>query len=228
MAKKLIPGEKLPQEFYFQKTEKLAKALLGKRLVRVYRGRRRSGIVVETEAYLGAKDAAAHTWKGRRTERVRSMYLDGGHSYVYMIYGMHYCFNVVARRAEQPEAVLIRALDPDPGAAAAERMDGPGRLCRALKINRSLDGKPLSGETIFIEEAGLSPRKEEVGAGPRIGVDYAGEAAAWPLRFYWRGNPHLSRSEAGRASPSGSSARSRKERGWKNASPLTRPSGPIT
>lgn len=212
MAKKLLPGEKLPPEFYFQKTQKLAKDLLGKRLVRVYRGRRRSGIIVETEAYLGAEDAACHTWKNRRTERVGSMYLDGGHSYVYMIYGMHNCFNVVARRAEQPEAVLIRALDPDPGAAAAERMDGPGRLCKALKIDRSLDGKPLTGEIIFIEEAGLAPLKEEVGAGPRIGVDYAGEAAFWPLRFYWRCNPHLSR----------------KERGWKSAIPLIRPSGPIT
>jgi DNA-3-methyladenine glycosylase len=214
MPKKLSPavGEKLSPEFYFQKTEKLAKALLGKRLVRVYRGRRRSGIIVETEAYLGERDAACHTWRGRRTERVASMYLDGGHSYVYMIYGMHYCFNVVARRADQPEAVLIRALDPDPGAASAERMDGPGRLCNALKINRSLDGKPLSGETIFIEEAGLSPRKEEVGVGPRIGVEYAGEAAEWPLRFFWRGSPHLSR----------------KEKGWRNASPLIRPSGRIT
>lgn len=193
MPKKIAVGAKLPPTFYRQDTEKLARALLGKRLVRVWRGRRRSGIIVETEAYLGAGDPACHTWKNRRTPRVSSMYLPGGHSYVYMIYGMHFCFNVVARGEEEPEAVLIRALDPDPGFAASERMDGPGRVCKALKITRALDGEPLNGETIFIEEAGLSPSKEEVGAGPRIGVDYSGEAAKWPLRFYWRGNPHLSR-----------------------------------
>jgi DNA-3-methyladenine glycosylase len=207
-----VPGTVLPPEFFRRRTDSLARALLGKRLVRVSRGRRLSGLIVETEAYLGARDPACHTWQNRRTERVSSMYLAGGHAYVYMIYGMHHCFNVVARGEGEPEAVLIRALDPD--SEALGRTDGPGRLCRALKIDRRLDGAALwrAEEIIFIEEAGLSPRREEIGIGPRIGVDYAGDAAAWPLRFFWRGNPHVSR----------------KERGWKNASPLTRPSGPIT
>jgi DNA-3-methyladenine glycosylase len=225
MPKALLPnsqkGAKLPQEFYGRRTEAVAKALLGKRLVRVFRGKRLSGLIVETEAYLGAKDPACHTWKNRRTERVSSMYLPGGNSYVYMIYGMHHCFNVVTRREDEPEAVLIRALapeapespeSPEEESAPDRRMDGPGRLCKALRIGRSLDGLPLTGETIFIEETGRAPRREEVGKGPRIGVDYAGEAAGWPLRFYWRGNPHLSR----------------KERGWKNLFPPTKPSGPTT
>lgn len=206
-------AKKLPQKFYFQDTVPLAKALLGKRLVRMWRGKRLSGIIVETEAYLGAIDAAAHTFKGR-TERNKSMYLEGGHAYVYFIYGMHYCINVVAKRAGEPEAVLIRALAPErdsPGPAQerslrldqerslpkgkpALAMNGPGRLCKALRITKALDGESLRGETIFIEEA-KGPEAEEIGAAERIGVDYAGEAAGWPLRFYWKGSPYLSRKE---------------------------------
>ncbi len=210
---RLKPGDKLPQKFYLQDTESLAKALLGQRLVRVYKGQRRSGIIVETEAYLGCRDAACHTFGGRRTERVRSMYLEGGHAYIYLIYGIHYCFNVVAMGEGEPEAVLIRALDPDPDSAAADlRMDGPGRLAKALQIDKTLDGYPLTGETIFIEHTGLKPVDEELGSAARIGVSYAGEAAAWPLRFFWKGNPFVSV----------------KEKGWKKGSPLTRPSGPTT
>lgn len=183
---------KLSRDFYQQHTEKLARELLGKRLVRVFRGKRKSGIIVETEAYLGADDPACHTWKNRKSGRNASMYLDGGHSYVYLIYGMYHCFNVVSRRAGEPEAVLIRALAPEEN--VADRADGPGRLCRALSITRAQDGVDLLGETIFIEEA-KGPSKEEIGASPRIGVDYAGEAALWPLRFTWKGSPYLSRKE---------------------------------
>lgn len=184
---------KLPRDFYQQDTERLARALLGKRLVRIFRGKRRSGIIVETEAYLGADDPACHTWKNRKSGRNGSMYLEGGHSYVYLIYGMYHCFNVVSRRADEPEAVLIRALAPEEN--LAERADGPGRLCRALAITRAQDGVDLLGETIFIEDAGAPP-KEEIGASPRIGVDYAGDAAEWPLRFTWLKSPYLSRKEA--------------------------------
>jgi DNA-3-methyladenine glycosylase len=167
---------------------------LGKRLVRVYRGKRLSGIIVETEAYLGFDDPACHTAGGRRTERVKSMYLPGGHAYVYLIYGIHSCFNVVA--AADGQAVLVRALEPDPGVLPpGEKTDGPGKLCHALRIDRRLDGAPLTGEILFIEESGLRPAPAEIGAAPRVGVDYAGEAAAWPLRFYWKGNAHLSRRE---------------------------------
>jgi DNA-3-methyladenine glycosylase len=185
-------AKKIPLSFYQQGTTQLARALLGKRLVRMWRGKRRSGIIVETEAYLGPTDRAAHTWGGKRSERNRSMYLPGGHAYVYFVYGMHYCFNVVAKKADEPEAVLIRALEPEN--ELPERTDGPGRLCKALRISKSLDGFRLDGETIFIED-GKGPRPQEIGVSPRIGVDYAGEAAKWPLRFYWRGSAHLSRKE---------------------------------
>ncbi|MGZ3695431.1 MAG: DNA-3-methyladenine glycosylase [Bdellovibrionota bacterium] len=185
--------KKLPRKFYFQNTTTLAKALLGKRLVRVWRGKRYSGIIVETEAYLGAIDQAAHTWKGRKSARNSSMYLEGGHAYVYFVYGMHYCFNVVAKKANEPEAVLIRALNPDENTSGAT--NGPAKLCKALRITKALDGEDLRGETIFIEETGTGPSAEDIGATPRIGVDYAGEAAGWPLRFYWKGSANLSRRE---------------------------------
>lgn len=184
---------KLPKKFYQVPTTELAQALLGKRLVRVWRGRRLSGLIVETEAYLGVEDRAAHTFGGRNTERVQSMYLEGGHAYVYFIYGMHYCLNVVAGRKGVPEAVLIRALEPDEGVQG--RCDGPGRLCKALRIDKSLDGVDLRGEILFVEQPAARRDKEEIGSGPRIGVDYAGEAAKWPLRFFWKGNENLSRKE---------------------------------
>lgn len=190
---------KLPRKFFQQPTSELAQALLGKRLVRVWRGRRLSGLIVETEAYLGVKDRAAHTFGGRDTERVKSMYLPGGHAYVYFIYGMHYCLNVVAGKKGVPEAVLIRALEPD--ATVQERCDGPGRLCKALRIDKALDGSDLRGEILFIEQPSVRRDKEEIGSGPRIGVDYAGDAAAWPLRFFWKGNLHLSRKERPVARP---------------------------
>jgi DNA-3-methyladenine glycosylase len=189
----LIDRVKLPQDFYFQDTADLARALLGKRLVRFYRGKRRSGIIVETEAYLGASDPACHTWKNRKSQRNRSMYLPGGHAYIYLIYGMHHCFNVVAKSAEDPEAVLIRAIEP--GENIKWRTDGPGRLCKAMGITRALDGELLTGDTIFIEDAGVCYGKDAIRASPRIGVDYAGEAALWPLRFHVKGNAHVSRKE---------------------------------
>ncbi|RYZ96794.1 MAG: DNA-3-methyladenine glycosylase [Proteobacteria bacterium] len=216
--KKLKAGAKLPPEFYLQETSQLARALLGKRLVRVgVDGLRRSGLIVETEAYLGIRDAACHTHQGRQTPRVKSMYLEGGHAYIYLIYGMHYCFNVVAMGAGEPEAVLIRALDPDPeNFAPPARTDGPGRLCKALGITKELDGASLQGPGIFIEQVfeqdSHAPAKDQISEAPRIGVAYAGEAAAWNLRFYWRGNPFVSV----------------KEKGWKKGSPLIRPSGPTT
>lgn len=196
-----MAGRILPPKFYDRDTVTVARDLLGKRLVRVWRGKRLSGLIVETEAYLGAVDAAAHTFGGRNTERVRSMYLPGGHAYVYFIYGMHFCLNVVTRKAGQPEAVLIRALEPEEGLSA--RSDGPGRLCKALRIDRKLDGASLQGPIMFIEQSGRRPAKEEIGSGPRIGVDYAGEAAKWPLRFTWRGHPNLSRKDKARRARKG-------------------------
>jgi DNA-3-methyladenine glycosylase len=186
-------GKKLPRRFYRRPTIQVARGLLGKRLVRVQNGRRLSGIIVETEAYLGVKDAAAHTFGGHRSPRNEAMYGDGGHAYVYFIYGMHFCLNTVTRRKNQPEAVLIRALEPCEGIELMRAFrkvkkdrdlaNGPGKLCEALQIKRPLNGVDLTGDELFIEDAGIKVQRSQITAGPRIGVDYAGLAAKWPLRF---------------------------------------------
>jgi DNA-3-methyladenine glycosylase len=184
----------------------LARRLLGQRLVRVIDGERHAGIIVETEAYLGAIDRAAHTHGGRRTARNESMYLPGGHAYVYFTYGMHDCMNVVAGEADEGVAVLLRALDPTEGLTAmrarrfAARSDrdlcsGPARLTQALVIDRELDGEDLrTSERLFIER--LRRRAlpaARIGEGPRVGVAYAGEWAEQRLRYWVRGNVHVSR-----------------------------------
>lgn len=170
----------------------LARRLLGMTLVRVETEGRCAGVIVETEAYLGVEDRAAHTFGGRRTARNASMWLDGGHGYVYFTYGMHWCFNVVAAGAEVPEAVLVRALRPTEG---AERMAqrrgvgrpellcaGPARLAEALAIDRAMDGIDLRrSDVLFVE--GNAPTRRRIVAGPRIGVAYAGAWASRPLRF---------------------------------------------
>ncbi len=176
------------------------------RLVRVTSGRRLSGVIVETEAYLGTKDQAAHTCQGRRTPRNESMWGDGGHAYVYFTYGMHHCFNIVTSRSEDPCAVLIRALQPDEGREEmvqrrkAARKDtelcsGPARLCQALDIDRRLDGVDLvDGDALFVERIhARSLMSPVIVARRRIGVDYAGAWARRLLRFYLRGNPHVSK-----------------------------------
>ncbi|MCM2282249.1 MAG: DNA-3-methyladenine glycosylase, partial [Bdellovibrionaceae bacterium] len=152
----------LPPRFYADATERVARRLLGQRLVHVINGERLSGLIVETEAYLGARDRACHTYGYRRTTRVQSMYLPGGHAYVYFIYGMHFCFNAVTRDTVEPEAVLIRALIPDEGLATQKRLrgttrereltNGPARLCQALAIARTCDGLSLQGPELFIEQ----------------------------------------------------------------------------
>lgn len=145
-------------------------------------------MIVETEAYLGVCDRAAHTWNGRRTERVLPMWGPGGHAYVYRIYGIHHCLNVVTRRKGVPEAVLIRAAVPERwwqgeevSRAALLEASGPGRLCRALGITAALSGAALSGGGLELRRG--PERSFEMVSGPRVGVDYAGEAATWPLRF---------------------------------------------
>ena len=201
--------EPFPRRFYRRDPVVLAKALLGQRLVRVLDDGKRTrlaGSIVEVEAYLGVKDKAAHTCNGRRTERNASMWGDGGHAYVYFTYGMHYCMNIVASTAEDPVAVLIRALAPTEGIEqmyrsrkAAKRdtdlCSGPAKLCQALQIDRSLDGCDLvAGKSLFIEQFRKSPLPaSSIIRGQRIGVSYADEWADKPLRFYIKDNPHVSR-----------------------------------
>jgi DNA-3-methyladenine glycosylase len=182
----------LPPSFYQKKTEIVAQRLLGKNLCRRWRGKVFRYRIVETEAYLGIGDPACHTFGGRNTQRVQSMYLDGGHSYIYLIYGMYYCLNVVTKTPRHPEAVLIRAVEP----LQPEKdihTDGPGKLCRHLHLTKKEDGLSLwKKSSLWIEDAPAVPKKNIV-AKKRIGVDYAGSAAKWPLRFYLRGNSYVSR-----------------------------------
>lgn len=198
-------ARKLPLSFYRRDTEQVAKELLGKKLVRIYKGKRISGIIVETEAYVGSHDKACHGFGHRRTERTKALYLDGGFSYIYLIYGMYYLLNAVTGHTEEPTAVLIRAIEPTEGLdfmRTFRRYDnknhlglanGPGRLCEALNIDKKLNMLPLNEGELFIEDAPKIPSKMIV-ATPRIGVDYAAEAASWPLRFLIRDNAFVSKS----------------------------------
>jgi DNA-3-methyladenine glycosylase len=193
----------LPLEFYQRDTKKVAKELLGKILVHKVRGKRLAGRIVETEAYLGVIDLAAHAYGGLRTERTSTMFMAGGHSYVYLIYGMHSCLNVVTQKQGVPEAVLIRAIEPTEGIEEMRKRrpkakkdtdltSGPGKLCDALGITRKQNALLLNDSELLIEDAPLLKRTQ-ITASPRIGVDYAEHAADWPLRFTERGNPFVSK-----------------------------------
>jgi DNA-3-methyladenine glycosylase len=193
---------RLTRRLYRRDPVTLAKALLGQVLVRrLADGRTVSGRIVEVEAYLGVPDRAAHSFGGRRTKRNESMWGDSGHAYVYFTYGMHWCLNVVADREGVPTACLIRALEPLEGIAEmrknrgrereTELCSGPAKLTEALSIDRELDGVDLvtSGELYLLR----GRRVSEIVRAPRIGIAYAGNWAGRPLRFFLRGNPHVSR-----------------------------------
>jgi len=173
----------LTRPFYLRKTEFVARDLIGRWIARFFNDQWYGGRIVETEAYLGKNDAAAHSWRGRRTPRVEPMYMVGGHLYVFFVYGMHHCANVVTGAAGIPEAVLLRALE-GPAGTPPKLMSGPGRLCSALGIKKNLTGLDLlsSGEVRIFGKPVKS--RYPIGVSPRIGVDYAGEAKDWPLRFF--------------------------------------------
>lgn len=197
---------RLTRSFYRRDPVKLARTLLGQRLVRVMNNQRLAGTIVEVEAYLGVEDKAAHTSNGRRTPRNESMWGDGGHAYVYFTYGMHHCMNVVASTADDPVAVLVRAMEPTDGIeqmyrhrqAARRNTDlcsGPAKLCQALRIDRKLDDEDLvTSGNLFIEQMRKTPLPaSRITVGPRIGVSYAEEWADKPLRFYIKDNLHVSK-----------------------------------
>ncbi len=171
----------LPRSYFNHSTVQVARSLIGKYLVRVIDGRILAGKIVEVEAYVGSKDRACHASKGR-TQRTEVMFGPAGVAYVYLIYGMYHCLNVVTEREEFPSAVLIRAIELD-----AELIDGPGRLCRALEVDRRLNLVDLTiGESLWFEDRGEVVGRGTVGAYPRIGVDYAGEWAEKLWRFRLR------------------------------------------
>ncbi len=172
-----------PRSFYRRDTAAVAKDLIGSWFARRFRGAWFGARLVETEAYLGARDAAAHSWKGRRTARIEPMYLDGGHLYVFLVYGMYHCVNVVTRGPGKPHAVLLRAGE-GPEGTPARLLSGPGKFCAALGITRAASGEDLVAGGQFHIFRARRRRRLRIGFSRRIGVDYAGDAAAWPLRFF--------------------------------------------
>lgn len=183
------PMRKLPREFYDRDTILVAKELLGKHFIHVSDGVERIGKIVETEAYLGPHDLAAHSARGL-TARNRVMFGPPGYAYVYFIYGMYFCMNVVTEREGHASAVLLRALEPVQGIES--RTQGPGLLCRAMQIDRRLNGHDLMSDDFFIASPGDEVKFVTVKR-PRIGVDYAGHWAKRHLRFYIKGNQFVSR-----------------------------------
>lgn len=151
------------------------------------------GRIVETEAYLGPEDPAAHSFGGKPTPRTTVMYGDPGFSYIYFIYGMHFCFNVVTMPNGTPEAVLIRALEPLEGVRPESLANGPGKLCAALKLDKGQNALDLCrGQTVWIE-APNSQEKFTIVEGPRVGIGNTHDAVHWPLRFGIARHPALSK-----------------------------------
>jgi DNA-3-methyladenine glycosylase len=181
-------GKRLPRSFYDRDTVEVAHDLLGKHLVRAAGGIERIGRIVEVEAYLGPHDLAAHSARGL-TPRTRVMFGPPGYAYVYLVYGMHWCMNVVTQAEGQASAVLLRALEPVKNLEG--RTQGPALLSRAMGIDKRLDGHDLTSDDFHIAEGGGEPVR--IVKRPRIGVDYAGHWARRLLRFYIRGNPFVSK-----------------------------------
>lgn len=178
------------REFFLRETPAVARDLLHFWLARRHEGMWYGGRIVEVEAYLGTADRAAHSWNGRRTPRVEPMYRLGGHLYVYFVYGMHHCANVVTREEGTPEAVLIRALEGPPG-SPPKLASGPGRLCRALGITVAHSGIDLleSPEIRLFRESRPEVREAVTS---RIGIGYAEDAKDWPLRYFDPASPAVS------------------------------------
>lgn len=202
--------EKLQRGFYSRDSVTVAKDLLGKYLAYVVEGEELIGKIVEVEAYMGPTDKAAHSYNNRRTERNEVMYGPPGFAYVYIIYGMYNCMNVVVKEVGIPQAILIRALEPVKGLTAMSRYrygknyeeltkrqiigltNGPGKLCKAFNIDRSQNGEDLCKDTLYI----LKDYKEEefeTVSSKRINIDYAEEAKDYLWRFYIKNNPYISK-----------------------------------
>lgn len=195
---------KLKREFYVREdTLQIARDLLGKLLVvPTVDGERVSGMIVETEAYLGAIDKAAHSYGNRRTNRTETMFSIGGTAYIFFIYGMYYQFNVVVGAIDTPHAILIRAVEPFENVEIMRARrgimpdknltSGPGKLCVALGIDKSFNKEDLLGEKVWLEDF-KNFSDAETTNGKRIGIDYAEEFAEKPWRFWLKNNLYVSR-----------------------------------
>ena len=196
---------RIEREFFTQDAVSLAQNLIGKGVVREIGEDKIIVRIVETEAYVGPEDKGCHAYNNKRTKRTEKMFLPGGHAYIYLIYGMYYCFNVVAAYEGKPEAVLIRGVEPIIGLKQIQEnrkiksnkmtdlTNGPGKLCQALSINKELNGSDLIlGKSLYIID--LDDKKHwEILSGPRINIDYAEEYVEVPWRFYIKNNPYVSR-----------------------------------
>jgi DNA-3-methyladenine glycosylase len=195
--------QKLPIGFYLRNdVVKISKELLGKVLVTNWKGEYTSGRIVETEAYAGELDRASHASKGK-TPRTEVMFNEGGKAYVYLCYGIHQMFNIVTDKAGVPHAILIRGVEPIDGIelmlerTGKKKLDetltrGPGNVGKAFGFHTSQCGVSLTGNELYIADDGYKLPKSMIGTSPRIGVDYAGEHAAWHYRFFIKGNKYVS------------------------------------
>ena len=195
----------LTKDFYDRDTLTVARDLLGRELVRVMEdGTVLRCVITETEAYIGRLDKACHAYGYKRTPRTETLFAPPGTAYIYLIYGMYCCFNVVTRPQGEPEAVLIRSAQPVAGREEMAKnrgmageireralLTGPGKLCQGMAIDRGLYGEPLWGGRLWLAQGEPVP-EAETAATPRINVDYAGEAAGWPWRFVEKGSRFLS------------------------------------
>ena len=205
--------KKLTAAFFRRSTLAVARGLLGKYLVvnphtttsfgvGVKHGREMLSKIVETEAYIGEKDLACHASKGR-TPRTETLYTNAGTVYVYLVYGIYHCLNIVTEKKGFPSAVLIRAVEPAEGIARMKKnrktamlhnlASGPGKVCEAFGITRKMNGEMAGEPHLWIEDRGETPRAEDIAAVPRIGVAYAGACARYPWRFYLAHNAFVSR-----------------------------------
>jgi DNA-3-methyladenine glycosylase len=204
-------GKKLPRSFYTRRdTLQVARELLGTLLVvPAGDGERVSGLIVETEAYMGPEDKGSHAFGGRRTSRTDPMFGEGGFTYVYFVYGMHYQLNVVSSRQSIPHAILVRAIEPLEGITLmrarrgkvkdADLTNGPGKLCKAMGIDMTFNREDLLGDRIWIERIGPRISASKIASGPRVGISYAEEYVSKPWRFWVRNNRFVSK-------PNGSAA----------------------
>lgn len=194
--------KKLTRKFYRRDAETVAQELLGQILITHLPQGETAGLIVECEAYLGREDKAAHSFRGKKTQRNQVLFGPPGYAYIYLIYGMYHCFNVVVGQKDDPQAVLVRALEPIAGLELMTQRrgtekkkiltSGPGRLAQALGITRELNGEDLLGDKIFIAPGpGTDPGS--IVARPRIGIDYAEEWVDKPLRYYLEDNPFISK-----------------------------------
>lgn len=188
--------KKLEREFYIRDVNIVARDLIGKLLVHESNGGITSGFIIETEAYKGPEDKASHTYNNRRTSRTEIQFHEGGYAYVYMIYGMHYCFNITVNIASKPEAVLIRALSPHEGIELMKRRrkteslrnlcNGPGKLCSAMGITKEHYGIDLCGDELYLIDC--ERPAPVIMTSPRINIDYAEEYVNAEWRYYAASN----------------------------------------